>query len=253
MKKEIVNYKKHPPVINITKTTMDILLVQEKPDQLIALYLFYCYTSNWQETLQIKSTTGYTAKGLKWSAPKVSRVKKRLMELKLIKNIQSRNEKHITGHYIRVYYATHSETVGVAKHGGKCLDIINNKCLDTNTRNKVGESKNVFDVRMSKKLQKIILTKKNINLNITQWPNVFRLLRTKNKVSKERIRTVIKWYANNIGDTYTPVAHSAKSFREKFSRLEEAMNRQDKKDNNGVKIKTKQTGRFTETEIDYGD
>ena len=120
-----------------------------------------------------------------------------------------------------------------------------------NTRNKVGENKNVFDVRMSKKLQKIILTKKNMNLNITQWPNVFRLLRTKNKVSKERIRTVIKWYANNIGDTYTPVAHSAKSFREKFSRLEDAMNRQDKKDNNGVKIKTKQTGKYIETEIEY--
>ena len=43
MKHKTVDYKKSPPVINITKTTIDILLKQDKPGPLMALYYFYCY------------------------------------------------------------------------------------------------------------------------------------------------------------------------------------------------------------------
>lgn len=138
--------------------------------------------------------------------------------------------------------------------------LINNntkyrKKVNNNTRKKTCESKNSFDIKMSKKLHKIILTQKNIRLNTSTWPNIFRLLRTKNKVEKSRIRTVMNWYEYNIGDTYTPVAHSAKSFREKFSRLEDAQKRsRENNDGDKIKTKTKKIGKNrTRTEIDYGE
>ena len=85
MKYERKDYKEDPPVISITKTTIDILLKQDKFDQLNTLYLFYCYVSAWQNTLQIHATTSYTAKGVGWSEQKVKRVKKRLIELTIVR------------------------------------------------------------------------------------------------------------------------------------------------------------------------
>lgn len=87
-----------------------------------------------------------------------------------------------------------------------------------------------FDKIASTKLKEIITSKININIHIASWPNTFRLLRTKDKVSKDRIKRVIKWYARHIGEDYVPVAHSAKAFREKFTRLEEAIKRYEHKE-----------------------
>jgi hypothetical protein len=231
--KSVTDYKKEPPVINITKPTMDILLKQPKPDQLIALYLFYSYTSTWQHTLQIKATTAYTAQAMGWGEQKLHRVKKQLLKLGLIEDKQTRNHQHITGHYIRIYYfSTPCKMPGVAKNIGKCLVTGNNKCLVTNSRHsKSGDSKttpNSFDKAASTKLYSIILTQKNINLNTRQWPDIFRRLRTVNKIPPQRIRKVLDWYGENIGEEFVPVAHCARTFREKFSRIEEAKKRHDK-------------------------
>lgn len=232
---ELRDYKKDPPVLNITQATLDRLLKEDKPDQLFALYLFYCYTSIWQATLQIYATTSYTAKALGWSIQKVQRVKRRLLELGLIEDVQGRKESggKFSKQYIRIYYFTgHGVLRGAVKTGDKCLVTISNKCLDTISRQKTSgdrhskatPSKN--DTRRSKILQDIILTKINTKMNITGWPEIFRKLRQINKVSPERIKLALKWYAKNIGEQYVPVAHSAQSFREKFTRIEDAMNRQ---------------------------
>ena len=241
MTHERKDYKEEPPVISITKTTIDILLKQDNFDQLITLYLFYCYVSAWQNTLQIHATTSYTAKGIGWSEQKVKRVKKRLIELELVKDVQTRNEKHITGHYIRVFYipnsytpqeATGSKMLRVAETTPKCLVTGNNKCLVTHSHPKMGDSKTTpspFDGKASERLYKIIKSHINININTSKWPDIFRRLRTVDKISKARIKDVLNWYKSNIGDKYTPVAHSAVSFREKFTRLESAMFRYNKK------------------------
>jgi len=246
MKHEIVDYKKHPPGFILTKTTMDVLLKQEKKDQLMALYLFYSYTSCWQQTLQIKATTNYTAKGMGWSEHKVQQVKKRLLELGLIKNVRTRNEKHITGHYIRVCYATPCVSVGVAEQGDKCLGTGSNKCLGTHSRPSTNtDSKTIikpFDRLAATKLHNIILSKKDIHLNTSQWPNTFRMLRTNNKIPKARIKEVLIWYKHHIGEDYVPVAHCAKTFREKFTRIEDAMRRCEQEDNDDEVISTYRMG-----------
>ena len=112
----------------------------------------------------------------------------------------------------------------------KCLVTGNNKCLDTNTCTpKRGCSRKTivkkFDKVAATKLCNIILAKKNIKLNITTWPDTFRLLRTTNKIPKERIKKVLIWYGHHIGEDYVPVAHGARTFRSKFTRIEDAMNR----------------------------
>ena len=223
-----IDYKKHPPVINITKTTIDVLLKQDKPDQLIALYIFYCYTACWQQTLQVRATTTYAAEGLKWSTKKVQRVKKILVELNLVEDMQSRKKGQFGERYVRVFYTVQDKTSCTTKTTPKCLETGSNKCLDTNSRTpkRGGDSKSVikkFDRIAATKLYHIITTHKNITLNTTTWPNIFRQLRVINKVSKERIKKVLIWYGHHINNEYVPVAHCAKTFRSKFTRLEDAM------------------------------
>ena len=60
---------------------------------------------------------------------------------------------------------------------------------------------------------------------MTIWSNEFRRLIESHKVSTDRIEKVLTWYRSNIGGKYIPVAHAGRSFREKFSRLEAAMER----------------------------
>lgn len=259
-----VEYGEQPPAIQITKATIDILLKQEKASQLLALYLFYCYITCWQKSLQIKATTTYTAKGLKWSVLKVRRVKKRLIALGLLKDVKQRNENHIiTGHFIKVYFAIPKESPPVVKshsvvrahpvpkQEGKCLETGNIKCLKTNKSNYVtlaGSHKRdmvclPFDHAMSRKLAKIILTKRNVQLNTSSWPNIFRQLRVLNKVSKDRIRNAMLWYAQHVGDAFVPVAYSAGAFREKFTRIEDAIKRSDG-ETTEVKYKKGPDGKF---------
>jgi hypothetical protein len=132
--------------------------------------------------------------------------------------------------YVRVYYFTVlGKTPCTVKTDPKCLVNGSNKCLDTLSRNSAsrdGENGvRKFDRTASARLHKIILTQRNINLNTSHWPNTFRLLRTRDKVDRSRIKEVLIWYARHIGGDYVPVAHCAKTFRTKFSRIEEAMNR----------------------------
>lgn len=247
----VKDYKKDPPVINVTKTTLDRLFKEDKPDQLIALYLFYCYTSAWQDTLQIYATTSYTAKAMGWSVQKLQRIKRRLAELGLIQDVKSRNGQRFGKSYVRVYYYTfNSQPVeflrGLRKQGAKCLVTNSNKCLDTGSRQKTSgdthskDSPSKKDIKRANTLRDIILSKRNVQMNIRGWPEIFRKLRQINKVSPKRIKRVLKWYARNIGGEFVPVAYSAQSFREKFTRIEDAMGRQIQ---NGVN-KRHETGEF---------
>lgn len=57
---------------------------QKKSDELLALYCFYAKTACIQKTQSIYATNGFTAKGLGWNINKVIRVKRRLIDLKLV-------------------------------------------------------------------------------------------------------------------------------------------------------------------------
>ena len=84
--------------------------------------------------------------------------------------------------------------------------------------------------KLAKKLSNIIHTKKNIvhtTIQIKAWSEEFRKLHTVNKVDVIRQKAILKWYKKAIGGDYIPVVESGKSFREKFTKLEDAMNRKE--------------------------
>lgn len=101
---EGVVYTQTDEPIVLSKPLLDLLLREENPAELIALYTFYYYTAKWQQTNQPKATTAYVAQGLHWGEEKVRAVKKRLRELGLIEDYVTRNEYHIDGHYIKVNF-----------------------------------------------------------------------------------------------------------------------------------------------------
>ncbi len=109
---EITYEKQYEPIV-ISKPLIDLLLKQEKASDLIALYTFYYYTGKWQKTNRTKATSSYVQKGLNWSSPRFSYAKRKLKELGLIEDYQSRDKdtKFITGHYIKVNFMWRKEKV----------------------------------------------------------------------------------------------------------------------------------------------
>jgi len=100
-----ISYNIQDEPIVIHKSVMDRFLKKDKPADLIALYLFYYYTAKWQKTNQPKATTGYSATGLKWTENRIRKTKQQLIEIGLVEDIQSRDNKNrVTGHYIKVKF-----------------------------------------------------------------------------------------------------------------------------------------------------
>jgi len=91
------------------------------------------------------------------------------------------------------------------------------------------------------KLSDIIQTTKNIKHTPDQlrsWANVIRQLVENNDVPPDRINTALDWYEEHVGEEYVPVIESGNSLREKFVKLENAMQRDNKRDNNGKNKKS---------------
>jgi hypothetical protein len=86
-----------------------------------------------------------------------------------------------------------------------------------------------ISVPLANFLQKIIEEKKNIHITpmqIEKWArDISKLIKT-NQVSYERIRTALRWYKDHCRDEYCPVIESGSSLREKFLKLEAAMERE---------------------------
>jgi len=100
-------------LVILSKGTIDLFLEQPNPGDLIALYTFYYYTAKWQKTNRPKSTTAYTATGLKKGVDWVRKNKKALIELGLIENHLEKDERgKIVGWYIKLNYIFRAETVG---------------------------------------------------------------------------------------------------------------------------------------------
>ena len=81
---------------------------------------------------------------------------------------------------------------------------------------------------LANKLSKIIRTKKKMKHTTPQrkvWASDIRKLVEGNGIPKERIETALDWYEKNIGGQYIPVIESGSSLRNKFIKLENAMER----------------------------
>lgn len=92
-------------------------------------------------------------------------------------------------------------------------------------------SKNEKYLPIAYKLGEIITSKKKIKINqskLKSWAVSIRQLIERDGVQIERVNTALDWYSDNIGGDYVPVIESGKSLREKFIKLENAIER-DKK------------------------
>lgn len=78
-------------------------------------------------------------------------------------------------------------------------------------------------------LARIVQSQKNIDISSTKkqsWANEIRkLVFTSEKVGKDRVEKALMWYRKNVGGEYIPVIESGKSLRDKFTKLEAAMER----------------------------
>jgi hypothetical protein len=146
-----------------SKALSDLILTQQNPAELVALYWFYYYTAKWQQTNQPKATNGYAAKGLHWSSARVGKIAKQLEILGLIKRHIHWNKetKKISGHYIQVNFvwtkqclrkAMLKESNILAFHRTNALSDNNLNALSNNNKkgnffvdDKTSSKKEVFD------------------------------------------------------------------------------------------------------------
>ncbi len=83
-------------------------------------------------------------------------------------------------------------------------------------------------LRLVNLLSRIIQTNKNIfhpTSQLKTWSNDIRQLSEGNKIPIGRIHKVLRWYKKHIGEQYVPVIESGSSLKNKFSKLEDAMQR----------------------------
>jgi len=84
---------------------------------------------------------------------------------------------------------------------------------------------------LAKMLSKIIQRTKNIlhtSNQLKSWSNEIRILVETQQVDISRVKEVLKWYRTHVGGEYIPVVESGRSLRDKFTRLEAAMQREAK-------------------------
>jgi hypothetical protein len=99
-----IPFNEHNKIIYFTKAYFDYIMQEDDWAELHALYSFYLYTANWQNTTKIWATAKYAQAGLGWGKEKFQKVKNKLTELKLIQTIQGQKK---TGgfekSYIKIY------------------------------------------------------------------------------------------------------------------------------------------------------
>lgn len=130
-------------VVGITFTTLNRIMTQKKPDELLALYAFYAKETKRQKTQRVYSTTGFVANGLKWKEVKVRRVKKRLIEMGLIEDVKptKRKDGKFGKPYILVrFVSTPPKKSQGGEEGGEMLTDSKGSACDTNCLKKSEET-----------------------------------------------------------------------------------------------------------------
>jgi len=98
-----IHYNQVEEPLITPQSIMETLLESDEPDNVIALYMLYYYTSKYMTTNIPIATTAYVSDMLTWNPDKVRRIKKLLTDLKLIEDIiQYGNDGKIISHSIKV-------------------------------------------------------------------------------------------------------------------------------------------------------
>ena len=84
---------------------------------------------------------------------------------------------------------------------------------------------------LAKYLAEIIQTTKRVRydmITLKKWTNDIRMLIERNGVDIVRVRKALHWYKENVGREYVPVIEGGVSLKNKFPKLEAAMERESK-------------------------
>lgn len=82
---------------------------------------------------------------------------------------------------------------------------------------------------IASELAEIVISKKKIKINGTKlngWASSIRQMVKADGIDPGRIRAALRWYRIHVGDDFVVVIESGKSLREKFLRLEHAMQKE---------------------------
>jgi len=94
------------------------------------------------------------------------------------------------------------------------------------------EDKSIPYKPLATQLSDIIQTNKSITHTpgqIKAWAKELQKLESQNKITIPRMQNAMTWYSHNISELYVPVIESGKSFREKFIKLEAAIERSEQR------------------------
>lgn len=139
MEENVVYDLNQEPIV-LSKSIIDMTLKTENPSDCLALYTFLYYTAKWQKTNTVKATTSYIMDAFKWGNRRVSKTKKILKSLGLIKNVK-RNSLTNKGWFIEIKFIWSQETTQ------KNINS-DTESVDYNTKNKRCAKTHIFeDVR----------------------------------------------------------------------------------------------------------
>lgn len=153
---ETSTYDENEEPIVLSKPLLDILLKEENPADLIALYCFYYYTAKWQKTNQPKATDKYCMSGLKWGHERFYKTKEKLSKLNLIEKVCDKTiDKKIIGWYVKVNFIwkhdtfiqnAQNVTLGTKNQNAQNPHVGNERtnALSTNIENALSTNRNVL-------------------------------------------------------------------------------------------------------------
>lgn len=117
--------------------------------------------------------------------------------------------------------------LGLALRNSEGLTLENQRAIYNNNKNKNNERNKIF-VPYARQIARVVLTKKNMKFTtkqINSWANSIRLLSEENDITSQRIKAALDSYEEYIDHPYMVVIESGQSLREKFIRLEAAIER----------------------------
>jgi hypothetical protein len=94
--------------------------------------------------------------------------------------------------------------------------------------------------------------KVNCNSKVSVWAKEIRRIHTTDKVPIKRLERVLHWYCHQLESglgKYTPIAYSGKAFREKYLRIESAMERSAPPPKEKITPKQERRGKLLQDEI----
>lgn len=218
-------------ILFLSRPTLDRLKIADDVGDAIALYVFYYDVAKWQDTIQIKATTSYVAKGLKWSQARVRKSKEVLIKLGLIEDITTKDAISglLVGWYIKINYylwnnhpheivsmdekSTLTNIHPVENHKTNALIDININALKDIIKSEYLLISNLLKDEIQKNDPKANITEANIK----NWTNDVRLMVERDKRTLPEIREVLLWSQDNY--FWRTNILSMGTLREKFTRL----------------------------------